>query len=748
MKLLALRVQHFRRFAEPVAVEGIGDGVNVLAGPNEMGKSTLFQALEAAFLLRHRVTGAVLDGMRPRAGGEPLVEVDFIAGGAAWRLRKQFGRGAGAVLTHADSGRIEARAGDAEDRVAALIGRKDESLGRFGLVWVKQQRSLVAADPDIDPTSGKEKVRGERQALVDIIGHEIETAAGGDTFNAVHILVEAARDTLLTPARSGVKKNGPLDLARRGRDALKIQLAEAQQAAQLAQTRLARIAELSADLARVQREQRRAVGENMIAVLEGRIAEAVAVRAKYDVARQALKTAESEAVAARQAQQAHADATQRRAQLTDAKAAAVALEALIADLAAAINADPATPARLDQLLKLDHALALAEATLASEAASVEIALQAGHGNRVRTGGSVVDTDLRITVTEALQIDIDGIAGIRVSAGGGSRAKAAAVRKEAAAGEIAALFKEMGITSLDDTRTRAAARAACVDRLDEARVKLSVLAPRGSGQIAAELAKLEIIAAGVGNLADAVRDTQEALAGARAGLHGLEAQAVSDATFKSFGVQLQRLKDEEAQRASDVTRLTLAIEKLKSEQDGADEDGRAARVDGLSGELQRADAEVRRLEAEVSALNLLSSTLDRIEAAARQQYFEPVSRHLTPHLQTVFGVARAGFGDTFAPSTLVREGGEETIATLSDGTREQLSVLVRLSFAELLAANGHAAPLILDDPLVYSDDERLARMCAAISGAGRNVQVLLLTCRAAAFEQLPGRRLAVSAWRPD
>jgi len=59
VKLLALRVAAFRRFAQPAAVEGFGDGINVLAGPNEMGKSTLFRALEAAFLTRYKVTGAL-----------------------------------------------------------------------------------------------------------------------------------------------------------------------------------------------------------------------------------------------------------------------------------------------------------------------------------------------------------------------------------------------------------------------------------------------------------------------------------------------------------------------------------------------------------------------------------------------------------------------------------------------------------------------------------------------------------------
>ena len=130
MKLLSLRVAAFRRFAGPAAIEAFSDGVNVLCGPNEMGKSTMFHALEAAFLIRHKVTGAALDAMRPYAGGEPLVEVDFEAQGRRWRIRKQFGRGAGALLTDLDSGAVVARNAEAEERLASLTGRSNDLPGR------------------------------------------------------------------------------------------------------------------------------------------------------------------------------------------------------------------------------------------------------------------------------------------------------------------------------------------------------------------------------------------------------------------------------------------------------------------------------------------------------------------------------------------------------------------------------------------------------------------------------------------
>ena len=69
MKIDALRVAAFRRFADPAAIENFSNGVNVLAGPNEMGKSTFFHALEAAFIVRHKVSGNGTVGSTTINGG-------------------------------------------------------------------------------------------------------------------------------------------------------------------------------------------------------------------------------------------------------------------------------------------------------------------------------------------------------------------------------------------------------------------------------------------------------------------------------------------------------------------------------------------------------------------------------------------------------------------------------------------------------------------------------------------------------
>ncbi len=745
MKLLALRVAEFGRFGDPVAIEGIGEGMNVLAGPNEMGKSTLFRALEAAFLTKHRASGAALESMRPRTGGEPLVEVDFEARGTAWRLRKQYGKSASAVLSELATGRVVARAGDAEERVAELSGRRDDQPGRLGLVWVRQRHTLDV--PEIDADNGKAKSRGERQALIDVIGSEVDDAAGGDAFNAVQSLVEKRKSEFVTSARNDPKRNGPLHAALETRERLRAGLAEARRAAEAAAARLDLIGRYSAELAAMTQRQRQAATRDELRQREERIAEAAAVRAKLEVARAALRTADLEYAAAQQALKSYADAEAQHQSLLAARQEVRSLEAHIRGLVEDINADAATPARVEGALRLTQDIALAEALLEAEAARIDITLEPDHRGRVRVSGSALTQDVSLRSPAETEIAIDGIARIRVSTGS-DKAKAAEARRVEANQDLTEIFAALGVSRIDDVRTRAAARTAKLDDLERARAKLSGLAPQGVPALDQSLARLHLLIAGSREAITAkIAEAGAAQERARSVHDALKSEALPDEAFRKLSSEYQQQKDGSERLQSEIGRLTLALEKTRSEQVGADEDGRAARVEGLEQELLRADAEVQRLQEEVAALSLLGSVLGGIETRARNRYFVPIANKLTPHLNRLLGPATASFGEQFSPKGLARDGGEERIDTLSDGTREQLSVLVRLSFAELLSEAGEAPPLILDDPLVYSDDLRLATMCGILGSAAGHLQVLLLTCRAHAFKSLPGRRLSVTPWRP-
>ncbi len=88
----------------------------------------------------------------------------------------------------------------------------------------------------------------------------------------------------------------------------------------------------------------------------------------------------------------------------------------------------------------------------------------------------------------------------------------------------------------------------------------------------------------------------------------------------------------------------------------------------------------------------------------------------------------------------RDGFDEGCGDLSRGTQEQLAVLTRLAFADLLLDRKAPVSLILDDPLVYSDDARLEVMTDLLEEAGTRMQVILLTCRSKAFRHVAAHRI--------
>ncbi len=93
--------------------------------------------------------------------------------------------------------------------------------------------------------------------------------------------------------------------------------------------------------------------------------------------------------------------------------------------------------------------------------------------------------------------------------------------------------------------------------------------------------------------------------------------------------------------------------------------------------------------------------------------------------------------------MTRQAGPEAFDRLSDGTVEQVAVLLRLAYADLLLEQGKPAMLILDDALAYSDRDRLELIFDVLARAAERMQVLVLTCRADAFSRLGGHRVTLA-----
>src|SRR5436190_21610616 len=83
----------------------LGPGLNVLYGPNDLGKSTLVEAIRLALLLPH--TSNYCDEYVPWAGaGNPTVDLTFeTEPQRIYRVKKVFGRGGSSLLEESKNGR-------------------------------------------------------------------------------------------------------------------------------------------------------------------------------------------------------------------------------------------------------------------------------------------------------------------------------------------------------------------------------------------------------------------------------------------------------------------------------------------------------------------------------------------------------------------------------------------------------------------------------------------------------------------
>lgn len=220
---------------------------------------------------------------------------------------------------------------------------------------------------------------------------------------------------------------------------------------------------------------------------------------------------------------------------------------------------------------------------------------------------------------------------------------------------------------------------------------------------------------------------------------------TDETLPQLEARIGRLEKAIRDRRDKCETLKITISGLKSRIEAAEGTGLDEAIEQKARELELAEEERRRSAREVQVLTLLLSTLLAAEHDAKERYLSPVLNRVRPYLQLLFPGAEITLDENLRIVGVVREAGyEEAFHHLSMGTQEQIAVLVRLAFAEMMVEQGHPATVILDDALVFSDDHRMSRMFDILNMAARNVQVIIFTCREQLFEELGGKPLTLQA----
>jgi hypothetical protein len=176
MWIRRLAVEHWRGLS--FVLDGLAPGLNLIAGPNESGKSRLVEALRFAFFENSSGQAAHKKNLASWgvAPEKPRVSVAFTLGGVEWQLDKVYlDRGCNTRLRggteHFDGEAAEARLAELL-HVTTGSGRTEarlEDQGLWSLLWVEQgaSRDLPAHNPE------------SQNRLLEALGREIGEATAG-----------------------------------------------------------------------------------------------------------------------------------------------------------------------------------------------------------------------------------------------------------------------------------------------------------------------------------------------------------------------------------------------------------------------------------------------------------------------------------------------------------------------------------------------------------------------------------------
>ncbi|RIV77648.1 AAA family ATPase [Burkholderia pseudomallei] len=188
----------------------------------------------------------------------------------------------------------------------------------------------------------------------------------------------------------------------------------------------------------------------------------------------------------------------------------------------------------------------------------------------------------------------------------------------------------------------------------------------------------------------------------------------------------RASAEALERAHDDRRVR--IERLEAELQALGAQGIEEKRADVARELEQTRRRVAEMQRRANALDYLLQLLRRKRAMVTQRLHAPLQRHLNHYVQLLFPQATLELGEDFVPRLLTRPGAEVgDFHEMSFGAREQMGVISRLAYADLLKEAGRPTLIMLDDALVHSDDGRLGQMKRVLFNAAARHQILLFSC---------------------
>ncbi|MBW7469708.1 AAA family ATPase [Marinobacter sp. F4218] len=200
---------------------------------------------------------------------------------------------------------------------------------------------------------------------------------------------------------------------------------------------------------------------------------------------------------------------------------------------------------------------------------------------------------------------------------------------------------------------------------------------------------------------------------------------------------------------DIERYQNAVNQLRQTQENRGRELRDIKVrleawgaEGLEEQLNEKEAEFdqcnrryEELHRRAQALDLLLHLLTEKRQALTRRLQAPLQKNLNHYLSVLFPEASLEVDEQLRPGTFSRGTELGLITELSFGAREQMGLISRLAYADLLREAGRPTLVILDDTLVHTDSDRLEDMKRILFDAASRHQILLFTCHPEKWQDL-------------
>jgi DNA repair exonuclease SbcCD ATPase subunit len=277
-------------------------------------------------------------------------------------------------------------------------------------------------------------------------------------------------------------------------------------------------------------------------------------------------------------------------------------------------------------------------------------------------------------------------------------------------ELVSRAKRVGISGGDPAQLAAdlAARLHDLDQAEDARNRRTELQARRAERLAGREPKAlaqraKELSAELGPLPTTAEPLAPGLSSAQLRLAHDEARARLDQVLQEL-LPLQGRLTEQLREAGDVAKLDEELAELRTEV--ARLTGAEAAVKLAIAELERAQGLVHNDLAPVLAEGL-RGWLPGITGQRYQQFWVDPS-DLSMHVSAREGEAQVSVQD------------------LSQGTREQIYVALRMVLAKALSPGGDPVPLFLDDPTVSADDARCTALLDTLKELSATSQVVVFS----------------------